>query len=130
MIMWHPEFCRQLAGKGFYVIRFDNRDTGLSTKFDAAGMPDFEVLLAAKSEDGDLELPYSIEDMADDAIGLLDMLDIDKAHICGASMGDIIAQVMACRYPERVRSVVSMMAGMGDESAPPFSTEEITAALR
>ena len=103
LIHWDNELCRDLSERGYYVIRFDNRDTGLSTKFDQEGVPDLGAL--ARGEKGP---PYTLEDMADDAVGLLDALDIRKAHICGASMGGMIAQTIAIRHPSRIMSRIAI----------------------
>jgi pimeloyl-ACP methyl ester carboxylesterase len=110
MIMWDEEFCEQLAAKGHYVIRFDNRDVGLSTKFDEAGIPDLMEAMLAMKEGKKIGAPYSLDDMADDSVGLLDALGIDKAHICGISMGGMIAQTMTIRHAERVSSLTSIMS--------------------
>ena len=111
MIMWRDEFVDGLAGHGFRVIRFDNRDIGLSTWFDHAGVPD----LAGAVLSGRLPAPvYTLDDMADDAAGLLDALGIDRAHIVGASMGGMIAQTFAVRHPERTRSLCSIMSTTGN----------------
>ena len=118
MISWVPEFCELFVQKGFYVIRFDNRDVGLSTKFDDAGVPNvMQVVNKARNREK-IDSPYTLEDMADDAIGLLDALNIEKAHVCGASMGSMIAQVIAYRHPSRVLSLVSIMGSTGN---PEFS---------
>ncbi|WP_376774555.1 DUF5131 family protein [Clostridium thailandense] len=90
---WEPDFCEMLAKENLQVIRFDNRDVGLSTKFDEAGIPDMGKIYQAVQEGKAIKTPYTLEDMADDVAGLLDVLDIKKAHICGASMGGTIAQV-------------------------------------
>jgi pimeloyl-ACP methyl ester carboxylesterase len=118
MISWVPEFCELFVHKGFYVIRFDNRDVGLSTKFDDAGVPNV-MQAVTKARNGEyIESPYTLEDMADDAVGLLDALNIEKVHVCGASMGSMIAQVIAYRHPSRVLSLVSIMGSTGN---PEFS---------
>ncbi|MFX1304842.1 MAG: alpha/beta fold hydrolase [Promethearchaeota archaeon] len=114
MINWDEEFCEKLAERGFYVIRFDNRDVGLSTKFDDAGEPDLMKLFMSAQSGEKIEAPYTLEDMADDAVGLLDALDIEKAHICGMSMGGMIAQVIAYRHPSRVLSLISISSTTGD----------------
>jgi len=104
MIWWREEFCEKLVDKGFYVIRFDNRDVGLSTKVSA---------------------PYNLQDMADDAISLLDALNVDKAHICGASMGGSIVQAMAIKYPARILSLTSIMSTTGRANLPPAKPEAV-----
>lgn len=118
MIAWAVEFCEQLAARGLYVIRFDNRDIGLSTKFEEAGIPDMMAAMAASFEGKSIEAPYSLDDMADDAVGLLDALNIEKAHICGASMGGMIVQIMAYRHPTRVLSLTSIMSTTGNPELP------------
>jgi pimeloyl-ACP methyl ester carboxylesterase len=106
---WDPDFCRALAAAGFFVIRYDNRDVGLSTWFDDAGDPDIGALLA-----GTASSPYAITDLAADAAGLLDALGIASAHIVGVSMGGMIAQTFAIDFPERTRTLVSIMSTTGD----------------
>jgi pimeloyl-ACP methyl ester carboxylesterase len=118
MISWVPEFCELFVQKGFYVIRFDNRDVGLSTKFDDAGVPDVMQVVTKARNGEDIDPPYTLEDMADDAVGLLDALNIEKAHVCGASMGSMIAQVIAYRHPSRVLSLVSIMGSTGNPELP------------
>jgi len=108
MITWDDEFCEQLADRGFHVIRFDNRDIGLSTKMEGAGMPD---LMAAFG--GDAQPAYTLDDMADDAVSLLDALGIGPAHVVGASMGGFIVQLMAINHPDRVLSLTSIMSAPG-----------------
>jgi pimeloyl-ACP methyl ester carboxylesterase len=117
MIAWHEEFCAMLAGRGRYVIRYDNRDCGLSSRFDDYPV-DLGRLIAAVSR-GDIAaaramIPYSLRDMADDGMGLLTALEIEKAHIVGSSMGGMIAQVMAISYPTRVLTLTSMMSSTGE----------------
>ena len=110
LIGWDERFCAMLATRGYFVIRYDNRDTGLSTKFDEAGVPN---VLAALQGDA-VAAPYLLKDMAADAIALLDVLGCQQAHILGASMGGMIAQTIAINYPERVRSLTSIMSTTGD----------------
>ena len=114
MILWGEDFCKALANGGRHVIRFDNRDTGLSTRIDAPKTADPAVLLAALGRGESISIPYLLEDMAKDAIGLMDGLGIAKAHVCGASMGGMIAQNMALTYPERVLSLISIASSTGN----------------
>jgi pimeloyl-ACP methyl ester carboxylesterase len=118
MIRWEEEFCEKLVEHGFYVIRFDNRDVGLSTKFDEAGEPDLMKLYMQVAKGEKIESLYTLNDMADDAVGLLTALNIDKAHICGASMGGMIAQTIAYRHPSRVLSLTSIMSSTGNPDLP------------
>ena len=106
MISWDDAFCEQLAARGFHVIRFDNRDSGLSTRLEAAGPPDMASALS-----GDLHPAYMLDDMAADAVGLLDALGIEAAHIVGASMGGFISQLIAINHPGRALSLTSIMSG-------------------
>ena len=115
MIGWEEEFCRQLAEKGLFVLRFDNRDVGLSTKFEEAGIPD----ILAAMEGKEFQAPYTLDDMADDAVGLLDALSIERAHICGVSMGAMITQVVGYRHPSRVLSLIPIMGTTGRRGLPP-----------
>lgn len=115
---WPLEFCEGLVKHGFRVIRFDNRDIGLSTKFDSLGMPDWAAIGKALDEKTAPPLPYTLDDMADDAAALLRALKIKKAHVTGASMGGMIAQRLAYNHPENVLSLTSIMAGGGDTSFP------------
>ena len=118
LIYWDEAFCRQLTEAGLYVIRYDNRDSGLSTKFDQAGVPDMADIIGKLMNRQKVTPPYTIEDMATDAVGLLDALKIDKAHICGMSMGGMIAQALAIRYPERVLSLISIYSTTGNPRLP------------
>ena len=122
MISWDEAFCEQLAARGFHVIRFDNRDVGLSTKIEAAGEPD---ILAAFA--GNAEPAYRLEDLAADAVGLLDALGIEAAHIVGASMGGFVSQLIAINHPEHVLSLTSIMSGPGgrDQEAPTPQAGEV-----
>jgi pimeloyl-ACP methyl ester carboxylesterase len=112
LIHWDSELCEQLAERGFYVIRDDNRDAGRSTKIDAP-VPDVRRAMIGLS----LDAPYLLDDMADDAFGLLEALGIDAAHVVGASMGGMIAQTMAIKRPERVLSLTSIMSTTGERRA-------------
>jgi pimeloyl-ACP methyl ester carboxylesterase len=118
LIHWDEEFCRRLAEAGRYVIRFDNRDAGLSTKFDEAGVPDITDVIGKLMSGRKVTPPYTIEDMAADAVGLLDALKIEKAHICGMSMGGMIAQSIAIKYPRRVLSLISIYSTTGNPHLP------------
>lgn len=118
MVAWPEEFCRMLAGQGFRVIRFDNRDIGLSTKMEGAPSYNLKWALAKSVLGLKVQSAYSLDDMAKDTVGLLDALGIDRAHIVGASMGGMIAQIVAARYPERVLSLVSMMSTSGKRGLP------------
>jgi len=123
MILWHEDLCRMFAEHGHYVIRFDNRDVGLSSKIEEAGIPDVMAIITAIMERRPIEAPYTLDHMADDAVGLLDALRIDRAHVCGASMGGMIAQTVAIRHPRRVKSLVSIMSTTGDPSLPPAKAD-------
>src|SRR5918992_1006369 len=109
LIHWDRELCELFAERGFYVIRFDNRDAGLSTKIDAP-VPNVMALMAGLPA----RAPYLLEDMANDTFGLLDHLGLERAHLVGTSMGGMIAQTMAIRRPERVLSLASMLSTTGD----------------
>jgi pimeloyl-ACP methyl ester carboxylesterase len=115
---WPVELCNELVNRGSRVIVYDNRDVGLSTKFDAADMPDFGAITKALAGGKPAPLPYTLYDMAADAVGLLDALGIKQAHIAGASMGGMIAQMVATKYPERTRSLTSIMASDGRPGLP------------
>jgi pimeloyl-ACP methyl ester carboxylesterase len=110
MIGWPDEFCRMLADRGHFVVRFDNRDIGLSTHLDSAGAPDVMSILG-----GDVSsVAYGLSDLATDTVGLLDALGLDRVHLVGASMGGMIAQLVAVQSPERIRSLTSIMSTTGD----------------
>jgi pimeloyl-ACP methyl ester carboxylesterase len=123
LLAWSDEMCENLANLDFFVIRFDNRDVGLSTKFDDSGMPNFLEINTAYTRGEIPEVPYTLEDMADDAVGVLDALNIEKAHVCGASMGGMIAQVIAYRHPSRVLSLVLIMSTTGNPDLPQAKPE-------
>jgi pimeloyl-ACP methyl ester carboxylesterase len=129
LLFWEIEFCKMLEEAGFFVIRFDNRDAGLSTKFEETGVPDFMAAIQAVMAGKAVEAPYSLNDMADDCIGLLDALGIEKAHICGASMGGMIAQVVAYRYPHRVLSLSSIMSNTGNPQSVQGNPDALAAVM-
>ena len=125
---WDEEFCAAIAAQGYWVIRFDNRDVGLSTKFDTAGVPNLPALMRAAAQGQAAQGPYTMRDMAEDALGLLDALGIESAHVVGVSLGGAIAQEMAIHYPDRVRTLTSIMSTTGAPDLPP-PTPKATAIL-
>jgi pimeloyl-ACP methyl ester carboxylesterase len=125
LTLWPVEFCEALVARGFRVIRYDNRDTGLSTKFDHAGVPDMAALMMASLTGKKPDVAYTLDDMAADVIGLLDALGFDRAHIVGASMGGMIAQMVAATYPERTLSLTSIMSTTGNPAIPPARPEAL-----
>ena len=106
MLAWHDEFCQALVERGMFVVRFDSRDVGLSTHLHDAPAPDVLAALGGDTSSAS----YQLEDMADDTAALLDALDLAGAHVVGASMGGMIAQTLAIRHPDRVRSLTSIMS--------------------
>jgi pimeloyl-ACP methyl ester carboxylesterase len=124
-IQWPDAFCHALADRGLQVIRFDNRDVGLSTHMTEAPPPDLPAAQA-----GDLSsVSYTLSDMAADTVGLLDVLGFEKAHVVGASMGGFIAQTMAIEHPDRIRSLTSMMSTTGDKSVGQPSPDALRAVF-
>ncbi|MDQ1445775.1 MAG: hypothetical protein QOI20_2239 [Acidimicrobiaceae bacterium] len=113
MIAWDERLCEQLAAEGFHVVRFDNRDVGLSEKIEGGPRPD--VLAAMQGDTSSAS--YNLDDMAADAAGVLDALGIQKAHVVGASMGGMIAQTFAINYPDRILSLCSIMSTTGHAEA-------------
>ncbi|SFD26756.1 alpha/beta fold hydrolase [Massilia yuzhufengensis] len=107
---WPEEFIEGLVDLGFYVIRFDNRDCGLSTKFDQAGVPNLALAWLKSKLGWRLSAPYRLDDMAEDAIGVLSALGVARAHVVGVSMGGMIGQILAARYPQRILSLTSVMS--------------------
>ncbi|MBT8090758.1 MAG: alpha/beta fold hydrolase [Gammaproteobacteria bacterium] len=118
LIAWPEQFCVELASRGYRVIRYDNRDAGFSTKFEGVKAPSVASLIFRSVLRLPIRVPYTLQDMADDAAGLLDALDVESAHIVGASMGGMIAQNLAASHPRRVRSLTSVMSTSGHRSLP------------
>lgn len=114
MVAWEEEFCQQLADRGHFVIRFDNRDCGLSTKLHGVHSNSDAVIMAAMMETEMPPVPYTLSDMAADAMQVLDHLNIERAHIMGASMGGMIAQTVAIEHPHRVKTLISVMSQPGE----------------
>src|SRR5438105_7512714 len=113
LVAWHEDFVQQLVSRGFRVIRFDNRDIGLSQGFDQLGVPNLALDAVRLAVGLPVKSAYSLEDMANDTAGILDVMGIRKAHICGASMGGMVAQRLAVHIPERVKSLSLMMTSSG-----------------
>jgi pimeloyl-ACP methyl ester carboxylesterase len=127
MTMWPVKFCEGLAGNGFRVIRFDNRDVGKSTHLTHLGMPNTQQAMMKMMSGQPVEAPYKLEDMAMDAVGLLKALDIPRAHIVGASMGGFIAQIIAAKHQGVTKSMVSIMSSTANRSLPPAKPEAMMA---
>jgi pimeloyl-ACP methyl ester carboxylesterase len=129
MIAWDEEFCGQLAARGYHVIRFDNRDAGLSSRLDSAGVPNVAGALMAAAAGRPIQAPYLLRDMAQDVVGLLDALQIPEAHVVGASMGGAIAQTLALDHPARLRTLTSIMSTTSAPDLPPPTPEALAALL-
>jgi pimeloyl-ACP methyl ester carboxylesterase len=126
MVGWPPAFCNRLADRGHYVVRFDNRDVGLSSKIEEGGVPSVERILAGSLvAGGDVEAPYRLSDMATDTADLIRVLRIDRAHVCGISMGGMIAQTLAIEHPERVAGLISLESTTGEPGLPPPAPEAV-----
>jgi pimeloyl-ACP methyl ester carboxylesterase len=124
MVAWDDAFCAQLAEAGGHrVIRFDNRDVGHSTWLPQLGMPDIQGLMIQAMSGKHVLAPYTLRDMAEDCVGLMDALKIERAHIVGASMGGAIGQEMAIHHPQRMRSFTSIMSTTGNPALPPPTPE-------
>jgi len=125
MTRWPAPFIELLAAEGLKVIRFDNRDVGLSEKIESGGLPDLQKVVGALMQGQKPDVPYLLDDMAADAVGLLDALGIARAHIVGASLGGMVAQLVAADYPGRVLSLTSIMSTTGNRELPPAKPEAI-----
>jgi pimeloyl-ACP methyl ester carboxylesterase len=126
---WPIELCQELVSRGYRVVRYDNRDIGLSTRLNAERKPDFAAVVQASKAGKPAPLSYTLYDMAKDAVGLLDALAIKKVHIAGGSMGGMIAQIVATNYPERTLSLTSMMATDGRPGLPIVAKPELMANI-
>lgn len=118
MILWPDEFVEELVGHGYRVIRYDNRDIGLSQKMEGARAPGIAWQVIRQRIGWPAKVPYTLRDMADDGIGLLTALEIDRAHVVGASMGGMIVQLMGINHPERLHSLTSIMSTTGNPKLP------------
>jgi len=118
LVAWHDDFVKQLVARGFRVIRFDNRDIGLSQAMDHLGTPNLAADALRLAFGLPVRSAYGLADMAADTVGLLDAFGVRRAHVCGASMGGMIAQQLAVRYPERVKSLTLMMTSSGARRLP------------
>ena len=124
MVGWPDGFCRRFGERGYHVVRFDNRDIGLSTHLDDAPVPRLQEVFQGKMDSA----VYTLSDMAEDAAALMDALGFESAHVVGASMGGMIAQTLAIERPERVRSLTSIMSTTGDRKVG-NPTDEATQVL-
>ena len=131
LISWDEPFCQALAARGYWVIRYDQRDIGHATWFDEAGLPDLTPAIQAwlQGQPVSVTAAYTLHDMADDAAGLLDALGIPTAHIMGVSMGGMIAQIFTLRHPQRVRTLTILSSSTGDPALPLPQMEAINALL-
>jgi len=127
MTMWPVAFCEGLAARGFRVIRFDNRDIGKSTHLMHLGAPNVPEAMVKMMTGEPVEAAYQLDDMAADAVGLLKALDIPRAHIVGASMGGMIAQIVAAKHPQATLSIVSIMSTTGNRALPQGKPEALAA---
>ncbi len=129
LTLWPMELVEALVARGFYVIRYDNRDIGLSQKFGEHGIPNFKRVALMRMLGLRARIPYRLSDMANDAAGLLDALGIAKAHVVGASMGGMIAQLLAINHPDKVLTMTSIMSTTGNRKVPPAKPEAMAALL-
>jgi len=130
MVLWDDAFCERLAARGFRVIRFDNRDIGRSSKFTGGKRLTPLELLKLRFFHIPVEAPYRLLDMAKDTVALMDALSIPSAHLVGASMGGMIAQEVAISFPQRLRSLTSIMSTTGNPKVPPPTREAAMLLMR
>jgi pimeloyl-ACP methyl ester carboxylesterase len=130
LIFWPEPLCEGLAAKGFRVVRFDNRDIGKSTHLTGLPAPEPRAVLAEVMAGKQPHVPYSLNDMADDAVGLMDALGVDSAHVAGASMGGMIAQLIAINHPERAKSLISIMSTTGRRDLPQGNRDALSVLFR
>ena len=129
MVLWPDEFVEALVGHGFRVIRYDNRDIGLSQKMEGARAPGIRMHVLRKLIGVPPKVPYTLRDMADDGAGLLDALGIEQAHVAGASMGGMIAQLMAVHHADKLHSLTSIMSTTGNPRLPRAEKEATNALI-
>jgi pimeloyl-ACP methyl ester carboxylesterase len=129
MIVWEDDFIRSFVAAGFHVVRFDNRDCGLSTHLDSVNVDVEKVVTAALMDDELPPVPYTLSDMAADGVNLLRHLGIDRAHVLGVSMGGMIAQVMAIEHPARIASLISVMSMPGEPETMQSTPEAMEALI-
>ena len=127
LTLWPIELVEALVARGYFVIRHDNRDIGLSSKFTEAGVPEMTGVVMALMAGKKPDIPYTLSDMAGDAMAVLDAAGVTKAHIVGASMGGMIAQLVAVEHPDRVLSLTSIMSSTGNPALPPARPEAMAA---
>ena len=125
MVFVDEDLCEELAKNNLFVIRFDNRDVGLSTKFEEAGVPDVMAAITASMQGQPVQAPYTIDDMADDAVALLSAIGIEKAHICGLSMGATITQTIGYRHPSKALTLIPIMGTTGNPALPQGKLEAL-----
>ena len=130
LVAWPETFCRDLVEAGYRVVRFDNRDVGLSEKMDTAARVNLPLAAMRYFLRLPVPAPYRVDSMAADAVGVLDALGIESAHIVGASLGGMVAQTMAAQYPERCLSLVSMMSSSGNRRLPPADLKVLRLLLQ
>ncbi|MCK0129498.1 alpha/beta hydrolase [Erythrobacter sp. F6033] len=129
MVLWPDEFVEALVGEGYRVIRFDNRDIGLSQKMEGAKAPGLKMQVLRKMIGFPARVPYTLAEMADDAAGLLDALKIDRAHVVGASMGGMIVQLMGINHADKLLSLTSIMSTTGNPKVPQADKQAMEALI-